>query len=58
MHSVINLEPLFPHHDLLIEIGRIELALEHMKRHDGSELQPRLETRMKRLQQQLDSLAA
>ncbi len=58
MHAVINLEPFYPHHELLIEIGRIELALEYMKSHSDSELRPRLESRMKSLQQQLDRMAA
>ena len=50
----------FPHHDLLIEIGRVEMAMDHLLLRAEEEqrtLRPRLETRMHRLRDELDHLA-
>lgn len=55
----IDLERFFPHHDLLIEIGRIEMAMETLRDRTENEraaLQPRLESRMVRLRTALNSL--
>ena len=57
----VNLEPVYQHHDLLIEIGRIELAMDHLSDQDVPEretIRPRLERRMNTLLQQLDRLVA
>jgi hypothetical protein len=55
----IDFEKVFPHHDLLIEIGRIEMAMETLHERAESEraaLQPRLESRIVRLRTALNSL--
>jgi hypothetical protein len=55
------LEPFYQHHDLLIELGRVEMAIEHLDERDTHEqlaLRPRLERRMTTLQQAIASLAA
>ncbi len=55
------LEPVYRHHDLLIELGRVEMAIEHLDERDTQEqvvLRPRLEQRMTTLQQAIASLAA
>ncbi|HEV7777356.1 MAG TPA: hypothetical protein VGO76_10840 [Luteibacter sp.] len=55
------LEPVYQHHDLLIELGQVEMAIEHLDERDTHEqvaLRPRLEQRMTRLQQAIASLAA
>lgn len=49
----------FPHHDLLIEIGRVEMAMDHLRLRADEEqrtLRPRLESRMDRLRDELDHL--
>ncbi len=55
----IDFEKFFPHHDLLIEIGRIEMAMETLEERNADEramLKPRLESRMVRLRTALQSL--
>lgn len=50
----------YPHHDLLVEIGRVEMAMDHLQQRAEDEqrsLRPRLESRMHRLQNELDHLA-
>ena len=49
-------EPLYPHHDLLMEIGQIELAIDDAEGnpHDGR--QPDLQSRMDSLLEALDHL--
>lgn len=61
MATDVNFEKVFPHHDLLIEIGRIEMAMETLQSRAENErtmLRPKLESRMVRLRTALDSLAA
>ena len=56
-----SFEKVFPHHDLLIEIGKVEMAMETLQRHAEQEramLQPRLESRIVRLRTALQSLPA
>lgn len=56
-----SFEQFFPHHDLLIEIGKVEMAMEILQRHAEQEramLQPRLESRIVRLRTALQSLPA
>lgn len=59
MGMSIDFEKFFPHHDLLIEIGRIEMAMETLDDRAENEramLKPRLESRMVRLRTALKSL--
>jgi len=61
MELSIDLEPVYPHHDLLMEIARVELAMDHLaerSEHERVSLQPRLESRMHRLLDALDQLPA
>jgi hypothetical protein len=55
------LEPLYLHHDLLIELGCLEMAIENLderESQDRAALRPRLEQRMSMLQQTIAGLAA
>lgn len=59
MSNNVDFTKFFPHHDLLIEIARIEMAMENLKERADNEramLQPRLESRMVRLRTALNSL--
>jgi hypothetical protein len=50
----------YPHHDLLVELGQVEMAMEGLQARAQSErtvLQPDLESRMQNLLQALDHLA-
>ena len=61
MSSILNFEPVFPHHDLMVEIARVEMAIEHLDRRTENErrlLRGRLEQRMHHLQNELEQLAA
>lgn len=61
MNTYCNFEPVYPRHDLLIEIGLTEMAMERLAVRNEEErksLQPRLETRIHRLRQALQQLAA
>lgn len=56
-----DFEPVYAHHDLLIEIGRVELAMENLEERAGEEsasLLPRLVSRMNNLREALDHLPA
>ena len=46
-----NFEPVYPHHDLLMEIGQVELAMDEAFAHeDGqSDLQARLDSLLEAL---------
>lgn len=49
------------HHDLLIEISRVEMAMEHLDARSEQEraaLRPKLESRMSRLRDELKDLPA
>ncbi len=57
----LNLETLYPHHDLLVELGKVEMAMERLGEraaHDRGVLQPVLESRLTRLREELVHLAA
>jgi hypothetical protein len=57
----VDFEPVYAHHDLLIEIGRVELAMESIEERAGEEsstLLPRLVSRMNNLREALDHLPA
>ena len=60
MDMNFNFEPVYPHHDLLVELGQIEMAMDGLYERDDSErkrLQPGLESRMHSLLEALDHLA-
>jgi hypothetical protein len=53
--------PVYLRHDLMIEIGRLEMAMDHLEERDQSQqqqLRPRLESRMSHLLSELDHLPA
>lgn len=59
MNANADFEKFFPHHDLLIEIARVEMAMETLTERAENErvmLQPRLESRIVRLRSALQSL--
>jgi hypothetical protein len=56
-----DLQPVFQHHDLLVELGRVEMAMEHLDARSENErqtLRPRLLTRLSRLRDALERLPA
>ena len=60
MDTSFNFQPLYPHHDLLVEIGEVEMAMDDLGDFDCGErddLQPDLESRMQSLLEALDHLA-
>ncbi|OOG62934.1 hypothetical protein B0E46_12045 [Rhodanobacter sp. B04] len=60
MDMNFNFEPVYPHHDLLIEIGQVEMAMDSLGDREEKErgaLQPGLESRMHSLLEALDHLA-
>jgi len=55
-----DFERVYPHHDLLIELGQVEMAIEDLSTDENNErssLQPGLESRMQSLLEALDHLA-
>lgn len=51
--------PVYLRHDLMIEIGRLEMAMDHLVERDPAQqqqLRPRLESRMSHLLTELDHL--
>lgn len=60
MDMSFDFQPVYPHHDLLVEIGEVEMAMDHLNDYEASErdsLQPDLESRMESLLEALDHLA-
>jgi hypothetical protein len=60
MDMSFDFQPVYPHHDLLVEIGEVELSMDHLSEFDCDErddLQPDLESRMQSLLEALDHLA-
>lgn len=58
MDMSFDFHPVYPHHDLLVEIGEVEMAIDHLDDYDGDNaLQPDLESRMQSLLEALDHLA-
>lgn len=54
-----DFQPVYPHHDLLIELGRVEMAMDHLDARSEDErqvLRPRLLSRISRLRDELQSL--
>lgn len=61
MHTTFDFQPVYPRHDLLIEIARIEMAMDRLairSEQERTQLAPRLESHMHRLRSELDRLAA
>jgi hypothetical protein len=59
--TAFELEPVYKHHDLLVELGKLEMAMEHLQEREISQqesVRPRLEQRMVRVQQEISQLAA
>lgn len=55
-----DLQPVYQHHDLLIELGRVEMAMDHLEERGENErqaLRPRLLSRLSRLRDELQHLA-
>ena len=60
MDMNFDFESVYPRHDLLIEIGCVELAIDHLQERDVNTrtvLLPRLESRMNSLMDALSHLA-
>jgi hypothetical protein len=59
---VMNVNPLFLRHDLMIEVGRLEMAIEDIRQHRSSNeaisLVSPLETRLARITEALTRLHA
>jgi hypothetical protein len=59
MEYSLDLQPVYTHHDLLIEMGRVEMAMDRLQARSTQEslsLRPRLETSMKQLRHALEEL--
>lgn len=57
----LNLEEQFEHHDLIIEMGKVEMAMERLEEtapRERGTLRPILESRLTRLRTQLGQLHA
>ena len=58
MDMSFDFQPVYPHHDLLVEIGEVEMAMDHLNDYDDRDsVQPDLESRMQSLLEALDHLA-
>ncbi len=60
MDTSFDFQPVYPYHDLLVELGQVEMALDGLGGCNESErdaLQPGLESRMQSLLDALDHLA-
>jgi len=61
MNTSFDFQPVYPRHDLMIEIGKIQMAMEHLavrSEQERQQLRPRLESHMNRLCSALNQLAA
>jgi len=61
MNNIFDFQPVYPRHDLLIEIAKVEMAIDHLAARSEQErvqLRPRLESHMHRLRSALSQLAA
>lgn len=61
MNITLDFQPVYPRHDLMIEIGKVQMAIEHLAARSEKErqqLRPRLESHMLRLRSALNQLAA
>ena len=60
MDMSFDFQPVYPHHDLLVELGQVEMDIDALYDRNDSEreaLQPELESRMQSLLDALDHLA-
>ena len=60
MNFDMNFETLYPRHDLLVELGQVEMAIDNLGERDDIErgsLQPGLESRMSALLEALRDLS-
>lgn len=60
MDMSFDFQPVYPHHDLLVEIGEVEMAMDQLNDYDLDDRdsqQPDLESRMQSLLEALDHLA-
>ena len=60
MDMSFDFQPVYPHHDLLVELGEVEMAIDGLSERAADErsmLQPRLESRMHSLLDALNHLA-
>jgi hypothetical protein len=60
MDMSFDFQPVYPHHDLLIELGQVEMAIDGLSAREDSErsaLQPDLESRLQSLLDALDHLS-
>ncbi|CAM0997267.1 MULTISPECIES: hypothetical protein [Rhodanobacter] len=60
MDMSFDFQPVYPHHDLLVELGQVEMDIDELYDRNDSErdaLQPDLESRMQSLLDALDHLA-
>ena len=59
MDMNFNFEPVYPHHDLLVELGQVEMAIDGLSERQDNERSalPSLESRMQSLIEALDHLA-
>jgi hypothetical protein len=61
MEYQLDLQPVYTHHDLIIEMGRVEMAMERLQARSEQEkrtLRPRLESRLRQLRSALAALPA
>ena len=59
MDMSFDFQPVYPRHDLLIELGQVEMAIDDLAEHDDrerTEMQPNLESRMESLLDALNHL--
>lgn len=57
----MDLETFYQHHDLLVELGKVEMAMDRLDaraEHERDALQPVLASRLNRLREELVHLAA
>lgn len=60
MDTSFDFQPMYPHHDLLVELAEVEMAIEDLDEREENErieMQPSLESRMHSLMDALNHLA-
>jgi hypothetical protein len=60
MDMSFDFQPVYPRHDLLVELGEVEMAMDNLGGYDENErsvMEPDLESRMQSLLEALDHLA-
>ncbi len=60
MDMSFDFQPVYPRHDLLVELGEVEMAMDNLNDYDESQrsvIEPDLESRMQSLLEALDHLA-